>query len=314
MRFIFKNDQQQVVVTDNNASVPNDGRFIWYDSRHPSDEDKDFLEHHFILDKHKIEESIYTISRPQIDVDAHQKNKYFVFHAITNNEFSANPLSITAFENSMVTVHENNIAVLDQVIEQVQNGKLTFDNESITLAILDNITNSYFKYVNDIEDTVFSFEYRNVNVTKNNKLMDDVFDIRSEVIKLKRVLLPMQQMIDDVTENNVLASIPINRRLIKHIQNRLKRQNDTLAASESIIEEIKDNNESYRSNKINNVMNVLTMITSIFFPLSLLTGWYGMNFSFMPELQWKYSYFIFIAIMAIITIWLILLFKKKKWF
>lgn len=314
MRFIFKNDHQQVIVTENNASVPNDGRFIWYDSSHPTNDDKDFLAHYFNLDAHKIEESIYTISRPQIDVDNHQHNKYFVLHTITNSDFSANPLSITTFKNSMVTVHENNISLVDQVIDKLKNNKLDFNNERITLDLLDAITQSYFKYVNDVEDTVFSFEYKNVNATKNNKLMDDVFDIRSEIIKLKRVLLPMQQMIDDVTENNVLASSPKNHRLIKHIQNRLKRQNDTLAASESITEEIKDNNESYRSNKINNVMNVLTMITSIFFPLSLLTGWYGMNFSFMPELQWKYSYFVFIAIMAIITIWLILLFKKKKWF
>ena len=138
MRYIYENDNQQVIVTDTNASVPNDGRFIWYDSSHPSDEDKGFLEQHFSLDKHKIEESIYTISRPQIDVDEHQQNKYFVLHTITNTDFSANPLSITAFQNSMVTVHENNIPVLDQVIEQLQSGKLKFDNESITLAILDN--------------------------------------------------------------------------------------------------------------------------------------------------------------------------------
>ena len=72
-------------------------------------------------------------------------------------------------------MHENNIAVLDQIIQQIQNAKLKFDNESITLAILDNITNSYFKYVNDVEDTVFSFEYKNVNATKNNKLMDAIF-------------------------------------------------------------------------------------------------------------------------------------------
>lgn len=314
MRFIYRDDHQQVVVTENNATIPDDGRFVWYDSSHPSDEDKAFLKRHFSLDEHKIEESIFTISRPQVDVDDHQKNKYFVLHTITDKDFSANPLSITTFHNSMVTLHENNIALLDQIIEQLKNGNIDFNNENITLAILDNITNSYFKYVNDVEDIVFSFEYKNVNAAKNNKLMDDVFDIRSEIIKLKRVLLPMQQMIDDVTNSNVLASNPKNRKLIKHIQNRLKRQNDTLAASESITEEIKDNNESYRSNKINSVMNVLTMITSIFFPLSLLTGWYGMNFSFMPELEWKYSYFVFIAIMAVITIWLILLFKKKKWF
>ncbi|WP_313955783.1 CorA family divalent cation transporter, partial [Bacillus pumilus] len=79
-----------------------------------------------------------------------------------------------------------------------------------------------------------------------------------------------------------------------------------------ITDDITDNNESYPSNRINGVMNVLTIISSIFFPLSFLTGWYGMNFSYMPELDWHYSYFVFIAISLVVVVSLITLFKKKN--
>ena len=61
-------------------------------------------------------------------------------------------------------------------------------------------------------------------------------------------------------------------------------------------------------------MRVFTVITAVFLPLSLLAGWYGMNFSNMPELQWKYGYPVFIVVSVAICVGLVVWFKKKKWF
>ena len=94
--------------------------------------------------------------------------------------------------------------------------------------------------------------------------MDDVYDIRSEIIKLKRVLIPMEQLLAQVVDEIAQQQ----RWLFKHIHSRLQHQRDTLISCEQITDDIKDNNESYRSNRINRVMNVLTIISSIFFPLS----------------------------------------------
>ncbi|NCB92804.1 MAG: magnesium transporter CorA [Clostridia bacterium] len=64
----------------------------------------------------------------------------------------------------------------------------------------------------------------------------------------------------------------------------------------------------------NHTMQILTVVTTIFFPLSLITGWYGMNFSNMPELQNSNAYFILIGICAVIVLVEIWLFRKNKWF
>ena len=65
--------------------------------------------------------------------------------------------------------------------------------------------------------------------------------------------------------------------------------------------------------KQNETMKILTVVTTIFFPLSLITGWYGMNFRNMPELRFPYSYFILIGICLIMVIAEIWFYKKKKW-
>ena len=65
--------------------------------------------------------------------------------------------------------------------------------------------------------------------------------------------------------------------------------------------------------KQNETMKILTVVTTIFFPLSLITGWYGMNFRNMPELHYPYSYFILIGICVLIFTAELWFFKKKKW-
>ena len=67
------------------------------------------------------------------------------------------------------------------------------------------------------------------------------------------------------------------------------------------------------SNKMNEVMKVLTIMASIFIPLTFIAGIYGMNFEYMPELRWKYSYYVLWGIMILIFLGMLYYFKRKKW-
>ena len=65
---------------------------------------------------------------------------------------------------------------------------------------------------------------------------------------------------------------------------------------------------------MNNTMKVFTIITTIFFPLTIIVGWYGMNFTHMPELTWEYGYIYVIILSVLIVAILGIIGKKKKWF
>lgn len=76
---------------------------------------------------------------------------------------------------------------------------------------------------------------------------------------------------------------------------------------------MQDTYQSQLSIQQNNLMKIFTIVTVIFLPLTLLVGWYGMNFAYMPELHWKYGYPIIIAVSTGIVVALIWYFKHKKW-
>ena len=65
--------------------------------------------------------------------------------------------------------------------------------------------------------------------------------------------------------------------------------------------------------KQNKTMTVLTVVTTIFMPLTLIVGWYGMNFRYMPELEWRWSYPIVILVSILVIVFCLIFFKKKKW-
>lgn len=311
----YSDDGLQFFKVHHFTEVPSKPSLIWADFQDPNDEEQQYLTKHLNMMPHQLKESVYVMSKPTLYKNKSNDTKYIVLHVINNQNFSAEPMSITIDHHFVITVHQSSINAIDQLKKQLLTPQQqTMSANYLLLKITDIITKRYFDYVGNVEDTVFSFERKNVDHTNNKKLMDEVYDIRSEIIKLKRVLMPMEELISEMIDDNLFANSQQNQQQIEHIHQRLKHQKDTLIACEQFTDDIKDNNQSYRSARINRVINVLTVLSSIFFPLSFLTGWYGMNFSVMPELNWKYSYFVFIALSVVVSISLIYIFKKKDWF
>ena len=89
---------------------------------------------------------------------------------------------------------------------------------------------------------------------------------------------------------------------------------DALESFRDLLSSLLDLYLSVASNRMNEVMKVLTIIATIFIPLTFLAGLYGMNFDFMPELRWRWGYFIILGIMTAIGMCMIFYFRRKKWF
>lgn len=77
------------------------------------------------------------------------------------------------------------------------------------------------------------------------------------------------------------------------------------------LRELYQSKQDARQNKI---MGILTIVTTFFLPLTLITGWYGMNFAYMPELKWRYGYPVVILVALIIAVGEFIYFKRKKFF
>ena len=106
----------------------------------------------------------------------------------------------------------------------------------------------------------------------------------------------------------------LHQKYAVYFEKRIDRYYDSAKELKDYVMQIDDAFKSKINSKQNNIMQVLTVITSIFMPLTLIAGWYGMNFKVMPELAWDNGYYMVIVISVVIIIGELIFFKIKNWF
>lgn len=164
---------------------------------------------------------------------------------------------------------------------------------------------NYETQLAEIEDSILA--------GKDADSSHSLIDVRR---KLLRINAYYQQLGDFSSELEENTSGFFSQTDIRHFSVLTNRAERLLNYTQFLREYALQIREMYQSQvdiKQNETMKILTVVTTIFFPLSLITGWYGMNFKNMPELHFPYSYFILIAICLIMVAAEIWFFKKKKW-
>ena len=136
---------------------------------------------------------------------------------------------------------------------------------------------------------------------------------RRELLRLKRYYEQLDTIFDEVCDNdNGLLAEDILRRLAV-LGRRTDRYLQKVCSLQELVAQLREAYQSQLSIQQNELMKLFTVVTVIFLPLSLLAGWYGMNFSGMPELRWRYGYPAVIALSVLIVAWLLWYFRKNKW-
>ena len=167
------------------------------------------------------------------------------------------------------------------------------------------IMERYEDELNRIEDKILS--------SKGEEDPTRVNEIRSDIRKL---LVHYEQIIDmtqELEENENGFFSEENLRYIHLFMNLMARRHDSAVSLRDYTMQVRDLYNAQLEVHQNRIMTLLTVITTIFMPLTLLTGWYGMNFRYMPELGWGLGYPAVIVVAVAIIAFCLFIFKKKKW-
>ena len=177
---------------------------------------------------------------------------------------------------------------------------------------LDQITKDDLRIMEKYECELDDIETKILNEEEGVSL-GRVNDIRSDIRYLRihyEQLMDLGQELEE-NENNFFKQE--NLRYYRLFLDRMARLHDTSTSLRDYTMQLRDLYKAHLDIKQNRIMTVLTVVTTIFLPLTLIAGWYGMNFRYMPELEWKWGYPVVIAVCVAIVGLSLLFFKKKKW-
>lgn len=309
----YVNLKDEIKETNSPKDISEEKKWIWVDLNEPTKEESEILVDYFDFHPLSVEDATQVQQRPKFK--QYDDYQFIVFHALDLKTLESEEVDIFIGDDFIVTFHRERYEEIDTIKRKLFNETIEINEpKDILLNILDDIVDNYFPFIYDIEDKVFNFEDRhNLDITTKT-LIDDTFDLRQELLIIKRTVQPMKDLVYRMREGKVLHLNEQQFLYITHINDHLMKQMEMVDSSREMTSDIRDNYISLNSFKMNNIMKILTIYSVVFMPLTLIAGIYGMNFTNMPELEWHSGYYIVLIIMAVIAIIMLIIFKKKRWF
>jgi magnesium transporter len=266
---------------------------------------------HFKIHPLVLEDILNTHQRTKFE--EYDKYLFLVFKGMYVNEDRAfvryEQISILIFDNFIFTFKERR----DRIRLKKRKGRVrALGSDYLAYAILDSIVDLYFSLQDFVEENIETIE-EDLLSGPDSETLSAIMNIRREMLMIRKSAAPLRELLGDL----IRSESP----LIKHdtliyyrdVYDHVLRLIESIETNRDMITGLLDIYHSSISNKMNEVMKVLTIFASIFIPLTFITGIYGMNFKFMPELEWKWSYPLIWTVFIAIPVGLLAFFKKKKW-
>lgn len=274
------------------------------------------LGEHYELHPLVMEDIVNTGQRPK--VEEYEDYLFIVAKMLyyKNGNIENEHISMIVGKNYLLTFQESDGDVFDPVRERLETGKGRIRGRStdyLMFALLDSIIDNYFLVIDDISDRIEEMEASLFINKPNDNVTQEIQDLKQTILRIRRSVFPLREVVSrlEKMDTRLIENSTIN--YIRDLHDHIIQISEHIDIYREMIWGLMDLYMTTISNKMNEVMKVLTIMASIFIPLTFIAGIYGMNFEYMPELQWEYSYFVLWGVMIIIFFLMIYYFKRKKW-
>ncbi|CAG7649299.1 magnesium/cobalt transporter CorA [Paenibacillus allorhizosphaerae] len=290
-----------------------DIQWYWVDFHKPTETEALLLEQFFHFHPLAVEDCFHLLQRPKLDhyEDVH----FFVLHALNSATLAAEEVDLFLGTNFVVTFHFTHLDEIEDAWSRIAEQKQGADKGHLYAAylVMDKLVDQYFPSVYQLEDQLSDIE-NNSNQESIDVLMNQIFNIRTKLLKLRRTIIPMRDLLYRIVNSDRIEGLKAQLFYFKDIYDHLLKLSEMIESNRDVTADIRDSYISLNSNRMNTIMKTLTVITTIFMPLTFIAGIYGMNFEYMPELKWHWGYFIVLAFMFGIGFGMFAWFSKKGWF
>ncbi|MBB6021315.1 magnesium transporter [Paenibacillus sp. JGP012] len=178
--------------------------------------------------------------------------------------------------------------------------------------LVDLIVDNYFTVGDRIEARIEKLEEDILMHTKKSHL-NEIIGLRSEILWLKKVLGPQKEVINTLNKKDLRLIDDQLQKYFSDIYENAVKISETFETYRDLMGNLREAYQSSIANRANEIMRVFTAITTVFMPLTVITGIYGMNFDNMPELHWRYGYYAVIGLMITLGLTMFFIFRKKDW-
>jgi magnesium transporter len=265
-----------------------------------------------------LEDILNTDQRPKMEdfgdylyivlrmLDLDQKN---------GNAVVSEQISLILGKNFVLTFQEREGDLFDPLRERIRNGKgriRKMGPDYLVHALLDAIVDQYFVVLEKLGERIEFLEDELVTRPTPSTLQI-LHRLKREMIFLRKSVWPLREVIGTLERGESPLIQASTNLYLRDVYDHTIQVIDNVETFRDMLSGMLDIYLSSISNRMNEIMKVLTIISTIFIPLTFIVGLYGMNFKFMPELEWHWGYPAVLLLMLGVTIFMLFYFRRKKW-
>lgn len=272
---------------------------------------------HFGLHPLIMEDIVHTDQRPKMD--DFESYIYLVIKMLQFDEetynVKAEQVSIVLGQDFVLSFQETVGDTFNPLRERLRSskGRIRSTGPSyLAYALMDSIVDNYFLVLEKIGEFLEVLEDEMIE-SPTSEILQDIHEIKNEIIYLRKSVWPLREVITRIERSESPLIEDMTMVFFKDLYDHTIRIIETAETYRDITSSIMDVYLSSVSNKMNEVMKTLTIISTIFIPLTFIVGVYGMNFTNMPELSWKWGYHTTWIVMVVICISMLIYFHRRKW-
>jgi magnesium transporter len=278
----------------------------------------DKIGQHFGLHPLILEDIMNTTQRPKLEDLG--ETIYVVLRMIDfeggGAELGTEQLSLVIGPNFVLSFQEKPDDRFKPVRERIRQGKgriRKMGPDYLAYALIDGVVDDYFLVLEKFGERIEAIEEELVENPRRETL-HDIHVLKREMIWIRKSVWPLREVVSGLER----AESPLIKEstgiFLRDVYDHTIQVIDNVETFRDMLSGMVETYLSSVSNRMNEIMKVLTIIATIFIPLTFIAGIYGMNFKFMPELNWKWGYFFVWGIMVALATVMAVYFKRKKWF
>ena len=264
-----------------------------------------------------LEDIAHTNQRPK--VEDYGSQLYVVLRILTahgrEEEIENEQVSLILTPGVVISLQEQEGDDFLPLRERIRNSKGRMRKRGadfLLYAMMDLVVDNYFKVLEQIGDHIEDLQEQ-VIAGSGQEDLHHIQRLKREVIFFRKSVWPLRDVVSALQRNDTGIMENEMRPYLRDLHDHVIQVMDAVETFRDMLSAILDIHLSAMSNKMNQVMKILTIIATIFIPITFLAGVYGMNFHYMPELQWRWGYLSFWLLVVASGVFMVIWFKKKNW-
>lgn len=233
-----------------------------------------------------------------------------------SSTFAISQLSLVCGHNFVLSFQEHDTTLFDSIKKRLQSNShqrmREHGSDYLVYRLIDTVIDEYFVVLEVLGDQIEKAESQIVS-SPNTQSSRIIYRLKRQLLLLRKAIWPMREALSHLMHVEDKLITPFTRVYLRDVYDHTVQAIDTLETFRDMLSSMLDMYISSLTNRMNEVIKTLTIIATIFIPITFIASIYGMNFTYMPELHWRYGYPAVWCLILVITGMMMVYFRRKKW-